>query len=41
MDYIWLTTGKGEMFVGSDDIYEKLDCIILGKDERRKKCLKR
>ena len=41
VDYIWLTTGDGEMFVESDDDFiERIDCIMLGEDEARKNLFK-
>lgn len=40
-DYIWLTTGEGEMFAESDlDFYEKIDRIMVGEDESRKNIFK-
>lgn len=33
-DYIWLTTGSGEMFVDSDETFlEKIDQIMAGENE--------
>lgn len=41
VDYIWLTTGKGEMFVESDDDFiEKIDRIMAGEDDARKNLFK-
>lgn len=41
VDYIWLTTGDGEMFVESDDDFiEKIDLIMMGEDETRKNLFK-
>lgn len=41
VDYIWLTTGDGEMFVESDDDFiERIDRIMLGEDEARKNLFK-
>ena len=41
VDYIWLTTGKGEMFVDSDDDFiEKIDRIIAGESDIRKNAIK-
>lgn len=40
-DYIWLTTGEGEMFVDSDDDFiERIDHIMLGEDDARKNLFK-
>lgn len=40
-DYIWLTTGEGEMFAESDlDFYERIDRIMVGEDESRKNIFK-
>ena len=40
-DYMWLTTGEGEMFVESDDdFYERIDRIMAGEDEARKNLFK-
>ncbi len=37
VDYIWLTTGTGEMFVDSDDDFiEKIDRIMAGENVARK-----
>ena len=37
VDYIWLTTGEGEMFVDSDDDFiEKIDRIMAGESDIRK-----
>lgn len=41
VDYIWLTTGKGEMIVESDnDFIEKIDRIMVGEDDARKNLFK-
>lgn len=41
VDYMWLTTGEGEMFVDSDDeFYERIDRIMAGEDEARKNIFK-
>lgn len=41
VDYIWLTTGEGEMFIDSDDmLYEKFDRIMAGENYLHKKLLK-
>lgn len=41
VDYMWLTTGDGEMFVESDDDFmEKIDRIMVGEDEARKNLFK-
>lgn len=41
VDYIWLTTGDGEMFVDSDDDFiERIDRIMAGEDEARKNLFK-
>lgn len=40
-DYMWLTTGEGEMFVESDDdFFEKIDRIMAGENETRKNMFK-
>lgn len=40
-DYIWLTTGDGEMFVESDDDFiERIDRIMAGEDDTRKNLFK-
>ena len=40
-DYIWLTTGDGEMFVETDDDFiERIDRIMAGEDEARKNLFK-
>ena len=37
VDYIWLTTGEGEMFVDSDDEFrKKIDRIMASEDDTRK-----
>lgn len=37
VDYMWLTTGEGEMFVDTDDDFiERIDRIMVGEDESRK-----
>ena len=41
VDYIWLTTGEGEMFVDSDDDFiEKIDRIMAGESDVRKNWFK-
>ena len=41
VDYIWLTTGEGEMFVDSDDDFlERIDRIMAGEDDVRKNLFK-
>lgn len=41
VDYIWLTTGEGEMFVDSDDDFiEKIDRIMAGESDARKNIFK-
>ena len=41
VDYIFLTTGQGEMFVESDDDFvEKIDRIMAGEDDARKNLFK-
>ncbi|MCI5872390.1 MAG: helix-turn-helix domain-containing protein [Roseburia sp.] len=41
VDYIWLTTGEGEMFVESDDdIMESIDRIMMGENEFHKNLFK-
>lgn len=41
VDYIWLTTGDGEMFVESDDDFiERIDRIMYGEDDARKNLFK-
>ena len=41
VDYMWLTTGEGEMFVESDDdFFERIDCIMAGENESRKNMIK-
>lgn len=41
VDYIWLTTGEGEMFVETDDnIIETIDRIMLGENEFHKNLFK-
>ena len=37
VDYIWLTTGDGEMFIDTDDDFiERIDRIMIGEDDARK-----
>ena len=37
VDYMWLTTGEGEMFIDTDDDFiERIDRIMVGEDEARK-----
>lgn len=41
VDYIWLTTGDGEMFVeNDDDIMESIDRIMAGENEFHKNLFK-
>ena len=41
VDYIWLTTGEGEMFVDSDDDFmEKIDRIMAGENDARNNMIK-
>lgn len=41
VDYMWLTTGEGEMFVETDDdFFERIDRIMAGENETRKNMVK-
>lgn len=41
VDYIWLTTSDGEMFIDSDDDFiERIDRIMAGEDDVRKNLFK-
>lgn len=41
VDYIWLTTGEGEMFIDTDDDFlERIDRIMAGEDDARKNLFK-
>lgn len=41
VDYMWLTTGEGEMFIDSDYAFiERIDRIMAGEDEARKNLFK-
>ena len=41
VDYIWLTTGEGEIFVDSDnDFIEKIDRIMAGESDIWKNAIK-
>ncbi len=41
VDYIWLTTGEGEMFIDTDDDFiERIDRIMAGEDDTRKNIFK-
>lgn len=41
VDYMWLTTGDGEMFIDTDDDFiERIDRIMAGEDESRKSLFK-
>lgn len=41
VDYMWLTTGEGEMFVETDDdFFERIDRILAGENETRKNMIK-
>lgn len=41
VDYMWLTTGEGEMFIDTDDDFiERIDRIMAGEDKARKNLFK-
>ena len=41
VDYMWLTTGEGEMFVETDDdFFERIDRIMAGENDTRKNLIK-
>lgn len=41
VDYMWLTTGDGEMSIDTDDDFiERIDRIMAGEDEARKSLFK-
>lgn len=41
VDYIWLTTGLGEMFVSTDETFlEKIDQIMAGENEFHRDLIK-
>ena len=41
VDYMWLTTGEGEMFVDTDDdLLASIDRIMAGENEFHKKLLR-
>ena len=41
VDYMWLTTGDGEMLIDPDDDFiERIDRIMAGEDEARKNLFK-
>ena len=41
VDYMWMTTGEGEMFVETDDdFFERIDRIMAGENETRKNMIK-
>lgn len=41
VDYMWLTTGDGEMFIDNDDDFiERIDRIMADEDEARKNLFK-
>lgn len=41
VDYMWLTTEDGEMFIDTDDDFiERIDRIMAGEDEARKSLFK-
>ena len=41
VDYMWLTTGEGEMVVETDDdFFERIDRIMAGENETRKNMFK-
>lgn len=41
VDYIWLTSGEGEMFVETDDDFmERIDRIMMGENDMRRNLVK-
>lgn len=41
VDYMWLTTGDGDMFIDTDDDFiERIDRIMAGEDDARKNLFK-
>lgn len=41
VDYIWLTTGEGEMFIETDDDFQnRIDLIMAGENDTRKNMIK-
>ncbi len=41
VDYMWLMTGEGEMFIETDDdFFERIDRIMAGENETRKNMIK-
>ena len=41
VDYIWLTSGDGEMFIDTDDDFlERIDRIMVGEDDAHKNLFK-
>lgn len=41
VDYIWLTTGEGEMFIETDDDFQnRIDLIMAGENDARKNMIK-
>lgn len=41
VDYIWLTTGEGEMFIETDDDFmEKIDRIMVNENDARRNIFK-
>lgn len=43
VDYIWLTTGKGEMLIScndNDEFFKKIELIMAGENETRKNFIK-
>ena len=41
VDYIWLTSGEGEMFVESDDdFHSRIDQIMAGENDKRRSMIK-
>jgi transcriptional regulator with XRE-family HTH domain len=41
VDYIWLTTGNGEMFLEDDDaFFERIDLIMSGENDARRNMIK-
>ena len=41
VDYFWLTSGEGEMFVESDDdFYARIDQLMAGENDKRRSMIK-
>ncbi len=40
VDYIWLTTGKGEMFFENDNLLDEIDDVLAGESNFHKNILK-